>query len=346
MWMGTFVLGVRVLLAAVFATAGAAKLFDLPGSRAALDAFGIPSRALRTVAVALPVAELATAVALLFPSSARWGALAALTLLAAFMAGIARALARGQAPDCHCFGQIHSAPAGRGTLVRNGALVVLAALVAWRAPGPAIDDWVSLRSAAELAAVGAGILAACLGAIALRLWLESRTLRDDLADARKEIDSVPPGLPVGVPAPSFSLEDLRGQTITLGSLRARGLPVLLVFVSPSCGACRILLPDLARWQGALADRMTIAVLNGGGDSGRADFEELGVENVLLQEEFEVMNDYRLRATPAAVVVSPDGTIASKPSLGQITMEPLVRLTLGHGTMTSAQEPVLAEPPEA
>ena len=36
----------------------------------------------------------------------------------------------GETPDCNCFGTIGSAPVGRGTLARNGALIVAAAFVA------------------------------------------------------------------------------------------------------------------------------------------------------------------------------------------------------------------------
>ena len=40
--MPGFVLGVRLVLAAVFAVAGTAKLLDAAGSRAALEGFGVP----------------------------------------------------------------------------------------------------------------------------------------------------------------------------------------------------------------------------------------------------------------------------------------------------------------
>ncbi len=52
------------------------------------------------------------------------GRAAALLLLLAFAGGVARAMSRGQAPDCHCFGQIHSEPAGPSTLIRNAVLAV------------------------------------------------------------------------------------------------------------------------------------------------------------------------------------------------------------------------------
>ena len=48
----------RVLLAAVFAVAGAAKLRDRPGTRQAVVDFGAPERLAGPLAVLLPLAEL------------------------------------------------------------------------------------------------------------------------------------------------------------------------------------------------------------------------------------------------------------------------------------------------
>ena len=93
--MDSFVLAVQVLLAGVFATAGIAKLLDRPGSRQALLDFGVPTSLVPLLAWLLPLAELAVAVTLLIPQTARGAAIAAVLLLVAFMAGIARALARG-----------------------------------------------------------------------------------------------------------------------------------------------------------------------------------------------------------------------------------------------------------
>ena len=145
----------------------------------------------------LPLVELATAVALVVHPTAWFGGVAALVLLLAFIGGIARAMARGEAPDCHCFGQLHSAPAGRGTLARNAALAVLGGGLVVTGPGPPIDDWVAARSAAELAAAGLGVVAAVLGGLCLRLWLDNRGLRGDLARERDATALLPPGLPLG-----------------------------------------------------------------------------------------------------------------------------------------------------
>jgi methylamine dehydrogenase accessory protein MauD len=331
--MATTVLGLRMLLAVVFLTAGVGKLVDLSGSRQAVEDFGVPERAARTVGLLLPLAELVAALALVFRASARWGALLALLLLAAFIAGIARALSRGEQPDCHCFGQLHSAPAGRSTLARNGVLAALAVVIVAYGSGPAVDAWVSARSAAELAAVGLGICAAAAVAYALTLLAENRSLKRDLRLARN-VGAVGArfGLPVGTEAPVFAVQDTRGEKATLSGLLQRGHPALLLFMSPYCGPCGVLVPKVRQWQQSLGERLTISIISTGTPEQNAMFAEQGqLENVLLQEEMEVADAYQVQGTPSAVVVSRDGKIAS--TLGQMEngIEPLVRLALRQGT---------------
>jgi uncharacterized membrane protein YphA (DoxX/SURF4 family) len=115
--MTAFVLIARLLLAGVFAVAGLAKLADRSGSRQAVTGFGLPSSLAGSLSILLPLAELAVAAALIPTSTALWGAIGALALLLVFLVGIGINLARGRKPDCHCFGQLHSAPAGWKTLV-------------------------------------------------------------------------------------------------------------------------------------------------------------------------------------------------------------------------------------
>lgn len=347
--MASILLGVRLMLAAVFAAAAAGKLLDLPGSRKALADFGLPVRVASIAGLVLPLAELAVAIALIPAPSARWGALGALLLLLAFLGGIAGALRRGEAPDCHCFGQIHSAPAGPGTLIRNGVLAALAALVLWQGGGPAIDDWIAARSGAELVAVALGIVAALAGLQAHRLWQANRALRAELKTAQAELAMIPAGLQVGLPAPSFVLTDLEGATRSLESLCDRGHIVVLVFATPDCAGCQQLLPDIARWQASLSDRLTIAVVSMGTiERNRPAFAEHGIGDVLLQENVEVMSDYRVRATPSAVLVGPDGRIASAAAAGAVTIESLIRIALRREPSalaigTAAIERAISEP---
>src|ERR1700722_775665 len=143
--MNTVLLVARLILTAVFAFAAIGKLLDRAGPRQAVVDFGVPAGLSGPVAAALPVAELAVAVALLVPATAAWGAVGALVLLGAFVVVIARSMIRGEAPDCHCFGALHSEPAGWRALARNALLVGVAAFVAiggWNDPGPSAVAWV------------------------------------------------------------------------------------------------------------------------------------------------------------------------------------------------------------
>ena len=328
--MDSLLLGVRLLLAAVFATAGAGKLLDPAGSRRALEDFGVPARLAALGRIALPAIELGVAAALVVRPSARWGAIAAVALLVAFIVVIANALARGRAPDCHCFGQIHSEPAGVSTLARNGALAALAALVVGRGPGPSVDAWLTARSTSELALLLTAAGAIGAGAFVVRSWTQRRTLERLRAAAKR-----PAGLPVGAPAPQFALRSLRGEMVTLDSLLDRNAPLVLVFTHPGCGPCRELFPEIGRWQVTLAERLTIVVVTQGSLGDNVSLSERhGLVDVLVQRRSEVYEAYEMRATPAAVALAPDGTIASVTADGGLTVEALIRLTLQRAVATT------------
>jgi len=142
----------RMVLVVVFGLAAAGKLADRAGGRRALVDLGIPERFTAAGAVLLPLAELAVAAALLVGPWARLGAAGALALLGLFSFVVALNLAAGRQTDCHCFGRLPSSRIGAATLVRNGMLAVLSALLLGPAGGWAV--------VALTAAVGAVLLVA------------------------------------------------------------------------------------------------------------------------------------------------------------------------------------------
>src|SRR5215203_2110882 len=165
--MTAFLLVARLVLAGVFGGTGVAKLADRAGSSQALVDFGLPSSLANPLTILLPLAELAVALALISASTALWGAMGALALLVLFIAGISINLARGRKPDCHCFGQLHSAPAGWKTLARNGVLAALAAFLLWAGydgPGPSALAWLGALSTAQVLALFGGVLVLALSA--------------------------------------------------------------------------------------------------------------------------------------------------------------------------------------
>src|SRR5947209_15442431 len=161
MIMGIVLLLARMVLTSVFVVAGLTKLAALAGSRQAVRDFGVPARLTTPLGLLLPLAELAVAIALLLPATAWWGALGALALLLLFVGGIGYNLARGRHPECHCFGQLHSAPAGWPTLIRNLVLTAVAALVVvfgWSTPALGVLDWLAPLSVSQRLEVLAGLV--------------------------------------------------------------------------------------------------------------------------------------------------------------------------------------------
>ncbi len=154
-----------VLLAAVFSAAAFGKLTDLAGTRDGLAGFGLPRAVVAPVALALPAAELVVAVLLLFGVTRVAGAAGALGLLAIFSVAIVANLARGRTPDCHCFGRLHSAPAGWGTVARNAVLAACA--MALLAAGSSASEPDAFAWVGKLGLTGLLALAAALGAVGL-----------------------------------------------------------------------------------------------------------------------------------------------------------------------------------
>jgi uncharacterized membrane protein YphA (DoxX/SURF4 family)/thiol-disulfide isomerase/thioredoxin len=307
----------RLLLALVFFVAGVLKIADLKGSRQAIIDFGVPSSLASPLRVLLPLVELSVAAALIPLATAWWGALGALVLLLLFIVGIGINLARGNTPDCHCFGQLHSAPAGWSTLIRNGLLACVAVFIllgGWNNPGAgvtSVTSWLEALTITQLVTLIGGLV--LLGLVAGQWWLLMHLLRQNgrflvRLEALEELvaagggvaaPTAPSqnghaqgGLPVGAQAPSFSLQGLYGETMTLGALRAQGKPVMLVFTDPGCGPCNALLPEVGRWQQEHAQRLTIALISRGDlEENRAKSTEHGLSNTLLQEEWEVSHSY-------------------------------------------------------
>jgi peroxiredoxin/uncharacterized membrane protein YphA (DoxX/SURF4 family) len=344
----TALLVARLVLALVFVVAGLAKLIDRSGSRQAVADFGLPRALAAPLGLLLPLAELAVAAALLPAASAWWGAMGALALLLAFVAGIAVNLARGRRPDCHCFGQLHSSPVGWPTLARNGALAVVAGFVVWQGrehAGPSVLSWLGgLPTDRLLELIGGiavlvlllveGLLVANLlrqnGRLLVRLEaVEARLNGDARPDQPEALAPAEPGLPVGSPAPEFSLRGLRGETLTLDFLRAFDKPIMLLFADPGCGPCNALLPEVGGWQRDHAASFTMAMISAGTpEANRAKAAEHGLTHVLLQQDREVAEMYQVDGTPSAVMVRPDGTVGSSVAAGADAIRALVARTAG------------------
>jgi peroxiredoxin/uncharacterized membrane protein YphA (DoxX/SURF4 family) len=320
--MNTVLITARIGLAAVFLVAAVAKLGDMPGSRRALEGFAVPSRLVPAAAVLLPVAELASAILLVLAPTAVVGAALALVLLAAFVAGIGAALRRGVAPDCHCFGQLHSKPAGKETLVRNGVLGAIAVVVLAGGPGPSLTLWLDSSSGDRVALSATALVAILMAYAAFSLWQENRALTGGGVQANSL-----PTLKVGEPAPKFTATDLKGEKVSSRELLDGAQRTVLVFTSATCGPCVGLLPELARWREMLAGRLNIHVVATGDEAtNRRHSEEQGMP-LLLDRLNKTSSAFAIVGTPSAVEVDESGHIAAPTAIGAPAIEGLIRASL-------------------
>ncbi|MDQ3130664.1 MAG: redoxin domain-containing protein [Acidobacteriota bacterium] len=339
--MDIILLLIRIFLFAVFAVAGIGKLLDLQGSEKAVKDFGAPPDLAKTLAIALPFAEIVFAVCLLFVGTSWLGAVGALILLLTFIGGMIMQMAQGNAPDCHCFGQIHSEPVGVKSLIRNVVIAVLAlVLVAqgWNNQGLGFGELpndIAAQLFTGLAAV------ALLGAAVfyLKTISEQQTQimrRIEVIELishdsgkqveREEAENPHEGLPIGAPFPDFELADINGKIVTFEHLLGKSKPVLFFFVSPNCAPCKALLPEFESWQNELQDKIQFVYVSSG--KPEENLEKLsgeGFKQILLQKDRELADEVKARWTPTALLVNADGAIASHPAVGDAGIRALIEM---------------------
>jgi peroxiredoxin len=306
----------RVITAFVLVFAAAAKLVQGASSfRDTVVDLGIPSRLARPVTVALIPVEVAIAALLLPGATAWWGALAAVGVLGAFTTVIAVNLAKGRRPACNCFGQISSEPIGTPTLVRNAALLSIALVPTLWSPTNAGPGVVAAAQSAVTETGDVGLWVTALATVVALQAIALLVLRGRQIDAVSVQDAGSTeghaGLPVGDPAPDFALLDRTGETRRIADLLEPGVPLMLLFTSPTCAPCTALMPELATWRDAFDGALRIVLLS----QGTKDELPPDVE-VLIDEGGLVAQTYRYEGTPGAVLISPDGTITSQVASGR------------------------------
>ena len=317
--MHLLILLLRIGLSAVFGTAGITKLLDQRGTREAVTNFGSPPSLAPTIGVLLPIAELAIAIGLLFTKTTAVSAAGALVVLLIFIVAIGVNLARGRTHDCHCFGQLYSRPLGWPTLVRNFVFAAVASVIWWQGAPANVYDVGPIAAAPWLL----GIIAALITGAAVAFGQRQQS------KAAKVAAEGPKGLPVGTRAPDFELASYEGGTTSLRQLLAHGNPVLLVFTNPNCGPCVTLFTEIKDWQKTHSDRLTIALISFG--TVKENFVNVarnGLGQVLLQKQREVAESYGGTLTPTAVIVSPEGRIASDLAAGADEIRELLATIVG------------------
>lgn len=337
--MDVILLLIRIFLAAIFAVAGIGKLLDLEGSEKAVKAFGTPEEFAKFFSIALPFAEIVFAVCLLFVSTSWLGAIGAGVLLLSFIGGMISQIAQGNAPDCHCFGAIHSEPVSKKSLIRNIIFAILALfLVAQGRENQGLGLTDLTNEMAIQLIIGLATVA-LLGAVVyfLKKITEQQTQiirRIELLEVlsheggreveREDVSNPNEGLPIGAPAPDFAARDLSGKIVSFENLLTKNKPIILFFVSPACIPCQSLLPEIENWQNDLKDKINFVFVSKGREKENAEkFGGANFKQILLQKDNEIAEAFKAVWTPTAVLVDADGNIASHLAAGDSAIRSLV-----------------------
>lgn len=332
---------IRLVLFAVFAVAGVGKLLDFDGSKKAIEGFGINKSLAAFFSLALPAVEIILAVGLFFTTASYFAAIGIFLLLLAFIAGMLNQIRLGNAPDCHCFGQFHSEPVSKKSIIRNVVFAVFALLliIAGREnQGISAVNWISGLTPAEKMLGVFGVVITALLAYSISFLSQIRDGQKQLAkqiehldfisnehshgEHREDVSHPADGLPIGAAAPDFVLPDINGKQVEFEHLLMQAKPLLFFYVSPTCEPCKALLPEIEVWQAELKDKVSFVFISEG--ALKDNIEKFGKDRtVLIQKDREVTADFLAKWTPTAFLVQTDGTIASRLAAGDTAIRELV-----------------------
>lgn len=130
------VLILRVAVGVLFIRAGGAKIGHADVFAAQIAAFAlVPHALIAPVALLLPFFEVGLGAYLVLGLYTRIAAIVAVVQLAIFATAIGSAVARGLSLSCGCFGPGDKSVTSWPEVARDLAFAVVAAFVAWQAPG-------------------------------------------------------------------------------------------------------------------------------------------------------------------------------------------------------------------
>ncbi|MGO4363017.1 TlpA family protein disulfide reductase [Terrabacter sp. RAF57] len=296
-----------LLLAAVLAVAGLAKLRSPGTGASSLRSLGVPrALAIPTVAAAHPWVEVTLAL-LLTLGTGVLGVLSAgasLALVLTYLWLVIQVLRRGDDVDCDCFGAFGPARVTAATAVRNGWYVVLACLSIWAyradvGPRDALqrmdgNEWWWL---AATAAAGLTVILTVGGPDPGRASSPGFV---DEAELEDYLRTPTPAVPV-------TLSD--GSVRSLRDLSATR-PQVLLFVSTTCGLCTTVIDQIPAWRAALPMldvRLAYIVPPPSGADGD--------EWTIYDPERWAYDTLGIEGTPSAVALGADGQLAGGPVAG-------------------------------
>lgn len=330
-----------LLLAAVLISSAIAKLRERGATGSAIVLLRLPRFLQRSwVTWALPVGEIALALALLLPWSpvAVAAALATLVLMVTYWAVIARAMTFDPRPSCGCFGRIGDQTVSERTLVRNSLLVLAAGLgLWWSARGHTVWTTLATFGLGEWCWLLVVVLAA---AVAVLILGRSAPRPAETSLFPAPVPEADPEEYVRAPVPPALLQDPTGRVqLLLELVRARAQ--LLIFYTCACPPAIETDALVPEWQRRLAQLDVLSVATFVPQPGHFQ------QPLWLDHGSLAYLALRMTGHPSAVLLGADGLLAGGPVEGLDQIRDFVdeiEAVLAEAAAAGGPEPVHAEGP--
>ncbi|GGB44683.1 hypothetical protein GCM10011409_22840 [Lentibacillus populi] len=120
------------------------------------------------------------------------------------------------------------------------------------------------------------------------------------------------GLAIGEKTPELNIPLVNGNG-KFNNAMFQYNPTLLTFVSPNCGACKNMVPELKDAIYQYKDRFNFILITiGKKEENQQLIQNFDISDVLyVDEDMKVFQDFRVRVTPFAFMVNEDGVVIEK-----------------------------------
>lgn len=120
------------------------------------------------------------------------------------------------------------------------------------------------------------------------------------------------GLKVGEAAPRMEVTDLEGGTLGIGGPGPEGKSLLLMFVSPTCPVCKVLLPVLKASRKSEQGWLEIVLASDGDIAEQREFVRAqGLEAFRYVVSTPLGVTYQVSRLPFAVLIDENGTLRAR-----------------------------------
>lgn len=154
------------------------------------------------------------------------------------------------------------------------------------------------------------VLVLALAAVVLALVRQIGVLHERIGPAGALL--LKRGLKVGQPVPVLTLTDLSGRSVTIGASSDKGRSTMLVFLSPTCPICKLLLPVLTSSRASESAWLELILASDGAEDEHRRFVAAnGLKEIPYVLSAELGMSFQVERLPFAAVIDEGGVLRAR-----------------------------------